>query len=124
MIRITTIFLCLILAGAAAGRYRAEESVRKTRVELEKLETSKLEEVRSIQMLRAEIAYLENPERLTKIAKTQTELRPSATDQMLTVRQFAAALSGDEEYIDPEAPVTPSDVISNAIAMAQVIDAE
>lgn len=123
MIRITTIFLCLLLAAAAAGRYRAEESVRKTRAELEKLETSRLEELRSIQMLRAETAYLENPERLAKIAEAQTDLRPSAPDQTLSARQFAAAMGDDAPSQDEDAPV-PDSVIANALAMAQLSDAQ
>lgn len=124
MIRITTIFLCLLLAAAAAGRYRAEESVRKARSELEKLETSRLEELRTIQMLRAETAYLENPERLAKIAEERTDLRPSDRDQILSARQFAAAV-GDEEAPaeDFDAPL-PGGVIANAIAMAEAADAQ
>ncbi len=124
MIRITTIFLCLLLAAAAAGRYRAEVSVRETRMELEKLETSKLEEIRSIQMLRAEVAYLENPERLAKIAKAKTDLRPSERAQTLTAQEFAAAF-GDETALPDEKPAVPqNDVILHALAMAQLADAQ
>lgn len=122
MIRITTIFLCLLLAAAAAGRYRAEESVRRTRAEIEKLETSRLEELRAIQTLRAETAYLENPERLAKIAEERTDLRPSARDQMLSPRQFAAAV-GNEDAPQEDAPL-PSGVIANAIAMAEAADTQ
>lgn len=124
MIRITTIFLCLLLAAAAAGRYRAEESVKKARDELEKLETSRLEELRAIQMLRAETAYLENPDRLARIAEEQTDLRPSERNQVLSARQFAAAVGGEsapaEEFDSP----LPSGVIADAIAMAQAADAQ
>ncbi len=120
MIRITTIFLCLLLAAAAAGRYRAEVSVRETRMELEKLETSKLEEQQSIQMLRAEVAYLESPERLAKIAKAKTDLRPSESDQMLSAQEFAAAFGESEAFPDDE-PATPQgDVILHALAMAPI----
>ena len=124
MIRITTIFLCLLLAAAAAGRYRAEVSVKETRAEIKRLETSKLEETRSIQMLRAEVAYLENPERLATIAETQTDLRPSDQEQILNARQFATAMNGEEAEDEPDASVPPGDVITNAIAMAQLADAE
>ena len=124
MIRVTTIFLCLLLAAAAAGRYRAEVSVKETRSELKRLELSKVEELRSIQILRADVAYLENPQRLAEIADAKTDLRPSEHGQILTAREFAVLMNGvdfDEEA-DPE--FTPSDVITNAIAMAQISDAQ
>jgi len=118
MIRITTIFLCLLLAAAAAGRYRAEESVRKTRAELQKLETSALEEQRAIKMLRAEIAYLENPARLAQVAKTRTQLRPSDRDQLLSAREFGVAMRGDADETEQPVAPPPSSVITNAVAMA------
>ncbi len=124
MIRITTIFLCMLLAAAAAGRYRAEVSVKEARSELKRLEISKSEELRSIQMLRAEVAYLENPDRLSKIAEAKTGLRPSARDQLLTARQFAVIMNGVDGEADAEAAPVPDDVITNAIAMAQLANAE
>ena len=124
MIRITTIFLCLLLAAAAAGRYRAEESVRKTRAELEKLEISALEEERAVQMLRAEIAYLENPARLAKVAETRTDLRPSNRGQLLSARQFALAMRGEAGVAEEFDAPPPSSVITNAVAMALNQDVE
>lgn len=118
MIRITTIFLCLLLAAAAAGRYRAEVSVRETRMELEKLETSKLEEERSIQMLRAEVAYLESPERLAKIAKAKTDLRPSESGQTPNAQEFAAAFRDEDDVSDEELVPPEGDLILHALAMA------
>ncbi len=123
MIRVTTIFLCLLLAAAAAGRYRAEEAVRKSRAELENLEISKNEELRSIQTLRAEIAYLENPARLATIARSQTDLRPSERSQLLSARQFADAF-GDEAETPDSYDAPPSSVIINAMAMALNVDVE
>lgn len=120
MIRITTIFLCLILAAAAAGRYQAEESVRKTQRQLDRLELERAEELRAIQMLRAEIAYLENPERLSKIADAKTDLRPSATKQILNAREFATAVGAvDDDGPSSDEPIPPA-IIENAIAMAQL----
>ena len=112
-----------MLAAAAAGRYRAEVSVKETRSELKRLELSKVEELRSIQILRADVAYLENPQRLSEIANSKTDLRPSERGQILTAREFAVLMNGVEfdEKSDPD--FTPSDVITNAIAMAQISDA-
>lgn len=122
MIRITTIFLCIVLAAAAFGRYRAEVSVRELREEIEKIETSQIEELRSIQMLRAEIAYLENPDRLAKIADMKTDLRPSDGDQLMNAQEFAVAFGLEEAAPEVERP--SSDVILNAMAMAQLAEAE
>ena len=91
MIRISTIFLCILLAVAAVGRYRAEAAVKEARQELERLEIEEVEQRRAIQMLRAEIAYLENPERLARIAAAKTDLRPSQGVQTLDAGQFATA---------------------------------
>jgi cell division protein FtsL len=122
MIRITTIFLCIVLAAAAFGRYRAEVSVRELREEIDRIETSQVEELRSIQMLRAEIAYLENPERLAKIAEAKTELRPSNGEQVLSAQEFAAAFGVDAQSLETDAP--QSDIILNAMAMAQLTEIE
>lgn len=122
MIRITTIFLCIVLAAAAFGRYRAEVSVRELREEIDKIETSQIEELRSIQMLRAEIAYLENPDRLAKIADVKTDLRPSKSEQLMNAREFAVAFGLEEEA--PEEGSPQHDVILNAMAMAQLTEAE
>ena len=121
MIRITTIFLCIVLAAAAFGRYKAEVAVKERHDEIDRIETSQIEELRSIQMLRAEIAFLENPERLATIAKTKTDLRPSVGDQVVSAQEFASAF-GVGEPVTEQAP--DSDIILNAMAMAQLTDAE
>ena len=123
MIRIATIFLCILLAAAAVGRYRAEVSVREARQELERLEAAKLEELRDIQMLRAEIAFLENPERLAKIATAKTDLRPSHGGQTVTARQFAAAFADEDAPLSDEPQPSKNDVILHALKMAQLADA-
>lgn len=123
MIRITTIFLCVLLAAAAFGRYRAEVSVRELREDIQQIETSQVEELRSIQMLRAEIAYLENPDRLAKVAGTKTDLRPSDSAQLVNAREFAVLL-GDTDYVAEEAPAQEGDVILHALAMAQLTDVQ
>lgn len=124
MIRITTIFLCVLLAAAAFGRYRAEVSVRELREDIEKIETSQVEELRAIQMLRAEIAYLENPDRLAKVAASKTDLRPSSGEQLVNAREFAELLGAEIETVEDVAPAEPSDVILHALAMAQLTDAQ
>ena len=93
MIRVSMIFLVLLLFGAAAGRYRAEVSVREARTEIGAMEAAKQSELREIQMLRAEIAYLENPDRLSKIADIATDLEPLSSRQLLTADDFVLAFA-------------------------------
>lgn len=116
MIRFTMVFLCLILAGAAAGRYHAEVRVKEKREEIKALEQEKARELAEIQLLRAEIAYLESPERLTKIAEKITDLAPLTGAQLLTADDFAVAFGREEA---PAAkPESDFDTILHAIALA------
>jgi hypothetical protein len=91
-------------------------------MELEKIEIGKSEELRVIQTLRAEIAYLENPARLADIAQSKTDLRPSTPRQILSAREFAAVYGDEPET--PENLAPPSNVIFNAMAMALNVDVE
>lgn len=124
MFRITTIFLCVLFLAAVAGRYSAEESVRAAKEELEKLDTEYAEEVRQVQMLRAEIAYLENPDRLSKIAAAKTDLRPPEATEMLNAKEFRSAMAGEETEAETELPPLNDAIIANAIAMVQLADGE
>lgn len=91
MLRVTMLLLCLILAAAAAGRYKAEAAVRETREELRRLDRTKTQELTKIQVLRAEVAYLESPERLAAIAAKMTDLEPLTGAQLLTAEDFKVA---------------------------------
>lgn len=93
MLRIATLLLCILLTAAAAGRYQAEVSVREAREEIKKLEQEKIDEARRIQVLRAELAWLESPDRLAKIAREKTELEPLTGKQLISSAQFVSALS-------------------------------
>ncbi len=120
MIRITMLFLCFLLAAAAAGRYKAEVSVRETRQDIYKLQQEKAQELRKIQTLRAEIAYLESPERLAKIAEKKTDLRPLVGAQLLTADQFVAVF-GDPDVIPAQRDPNLDDaIILRALAMADL----
>lgn len=96
MLRLTMILLCFVLAAAAAGRYKAEAAVRETRTELRQLDQAKTLEATKIQVLRAEVAYLESPERLGVIATKMTDLKPLSGAQLLTADDFKVAF-GDRE---------------------------
>jgi len=96
MLRIATLLLCLLLAAASAGRYRAEVAVRDTNDKIKKIEKEQEKERRTIQMLRAELAFLESPERLAKIAEEKTLLKPLIGQQFLTTSEFINMLTGIE----------------------------
>ena len=118
MFRITSIFLCALFLAAVAGRYSAEESVSSAQEALERLEVEHAEEMRRVQMLRAEIAYLESPERLAKVARATTDLAPPEPGSLLTAQQFKSAMVGDEDQQDGADAIPNDNVIENAIAVA------
>lgn len=93
MMRLTTLLLCLILAAAAAGRYKAEVAVRDAKSEIKALDRQKAEELSSIQVLRTEVAFLERPERLAEIADAVTELKPLTGAQLMTAEDYELAFA-------------------------------
>jgi hypothetical protein len=121
MMRLTTFLLCLLLAAAAAGRYQAEAAVRETRLELRRLDKEKSKELSQIQVLRAEIAYLESPERLSAIAGKMTDLEPLSGAQLYSADDFELAFD-DKAASDEKAEagaVDPFDVAALAAAPAR-----
>lgn len=126
MVRLTMIMLCFLLAAAAAGRYQAEVSVREAKREIKDLDHAKQKELSEIQVLRAEIAYLESPERLAKIAARVTDLEPLAGRQLMTADEFVLAF-GDKDNAGASPALTAQpdgDVILHALAMADITHTE
>jgi len=117
MLRVSTFLLCLLLAAASAGRYRAEVAVRETRQSIGDLERTKAEEERRIQVLRAELAFLENPERLAKIAREKTELEPLTGHQLLSPKEFLTAMGADD-IIDRSSAIS----LKTAAAKSKLIE--
>ncbi|MEL7487060.1 MAG: hypothetical protein AAGJ87_07590 [Pseudomonadota bacterium] len=117
MIRTSMILLCLVLGAAAAGRYQAEVRVKKMRQEIQQLEAERSSELSKIRLLRAEVAYLESPERLAVIAERATKLEQMTSAQLLTADDFIIAF-GDAPRQKPDRGAPDRDVIQHAIAMA------
>lgn len=121
MVRLTMLLLCLLLAAAAAGRYQAEVAVRDARQSIRTLGAEKASEMQQIQMLRAEIAYLENPERLATLARKLTDLRPLSADQLMTADDFRLAFApeGGAVVADPASEQHP--VAAARVALADSV---
>lgn len=118
MVRLTMILLCFLLAAAAWGRYRAEASVREARREIQELERAEAKETSQVQVLRAEIAYLESPERLATIARRVTALQPLSGRQVMTADEFLAAFGDPASASHLARPPADRDVIVHALALA------
>ncbi len=118
--RLTTLLLCLILAAAAAGRYKAEDEVRDARSEVRELDAKKARELSSIQVLRAEVAFLERPERLAEIAESvvglERDLEPLTGAQLMTAEDFelAFAIAAERRRMPGEAAVPASGAVTVA----------
>ncbi len=116
MIRISTIFFCLLLAAAAVGRYRAEASVRAERAEIDQIEQGIKQEQARISKLQLEVEVLESPKRLAQLGAANKNLQPIQPHQVLTAEKFAA-LMGDEAAQDQ--PANESFIV-DAIAMSDL----
>lgn len=116
MVRLTMLLLCLLLAAAAAGRYQAEIAVRESRKEIESLKAKRATELQQIQTLRAEIAYLENPERLAILASKLTDLKPVSASQLMSASEFRVAFSSEADIPLEQAEEAPS----GRMALAQI----
>ena len=119
MFRLTMILLSLLLAAAAAGRYKAETAVREKRSQIERLTQAKDAELSAIQVLRAEMAYLESPERLAHVAGIATELQPLTGAQLVTADEFLLALGADELAVETEQPAKAPAAATLAMADAR-----
>ncbi len=96
------------------------------------IEAAKAREQEEIRLLRAEIAYLEGPERLSRIARNLTELKPLTGAQLMTAEDFILAFGepagGDYARPDgegaPKSPPLPpgADPIAVAVASATSLD--
>lgn len=106
MLRISTFLLCVLLAAAAAGRYQAEVQVRQEREAIRNLEAESKEEERRIQVLKAEVAWLESPDRLSKIAREKTGLEPLTGQQLLTSREFVSVVTASQMAYEESQPQT------------------
>ncbi|WP_306249818.1 hypothetical protein [Parvularcula sp. IMCC14364] len=118
MIRFATIFFCLLLAAAAAGRYQAEAGVRAQKAEIQSVEQRIAEEEAAISQLDLQVEVLESAERLARLSAQRLVLAPVHSDQLHTAEEFASLLRLDLPDAGTLAPARKNDFIVDAIAMA------
>jgi hypothetical protein len=123
MVRLTLILLCFLVAAAAAGRYQAEVSVRETRRQIQELDKAREQELSEIQLLRAEVAYLEGPDRLAKLAaERMPDLRPVSAGQLMSAEEFVIGFGNGADIPARRAPPRRPDGAQPALAMAELSD--
>ena len=89
--------LFLIGVGLTVGLYYVKTRAQSARAEALRLEAQLEAEHAAILVLQAEIAHLENPERLQKLAMTELNLSPIKTDQFLAPDQVEMRLPTKSE---------------------------
>jgi hypothetical protein len=117
MIRISTIFFCLLLAAAAAGRYQAEAKVRADKAEIRDIEQQIEMEEQQISKLKLEVEVLESGQRLSQLAVHKLDLTSMKPYQLHTADEFAALLELPVDTASGQQDKN-GDFILDAIAMA------
>ena len=111
------IFLTLLLAAAAAGRFHAEAEVRRSEREIERLDREADVLSANVERVRLDVEVLESAGRLSKLNASNLALGTVRAEQLLDDRSLAGVIGLPSEGI--ESPVAPGvDVIGNAIGMA------
>lgn len=106
--KLSLVFLALCMIAAASGRYATEITVKNARAELAAMKEAKAEIVDRRDVLRAEIAHLENPARLLALVRADAELAPLAPHQMVRMSRAIAIIEG-------RAQARPPKVLASAI---------
>jgi len=97
--RMTGFLLFLIGVALTVGLYYVKTRAQTARKHAVKLERQIEQEEAGLRVLRAEIAYLENPERLKTLSETHLGMEPIAVKDVLEVKDIISEFSLRE---DPE----------------------
>lgn len=93
MKRITRLLWPLLFAGLVFGLYNLKAQVEVREKELAKAQRAIEEEREAIEVLRAEWSYLNQPERLRRLAAVRLELQPVAARQLASPERLAQRLA-------------------------------
>jgi len=88
--RMTGFLLFLIGVALTVGLYYVKTRAQTARKQAVKIERQVAQEEASIRVLQAEIAYLENPERLKLLSETHLGLKPVAVKDVLELKDIVS----------------------------------
>lgn len=75
--------------GLTVGLYYVKIRAQSAKLEVARLERLVSEERVAVSVLRAEIAFLENPERISRLAQSELGLKPVGGDQIVTITDIS-----------------------------------
>jgi hypothetical protein len=93
MKRVTRLLWPLLFAGLVIGLYNLKAQVEDQEKELARIQRAIEDERDTIQVLRAEWSYLNQPERLRRLAAAKLDLQPVAQRQMASMERLAQRLA-------------------------------
>jgi cell division protein FtsL len=87
--RMTAFILFIIGVGLTVTLYYVKTNAQSSKRQLVKLERQISTEDAAVRVLKAEIAYLENPARLNELSQTQLGLEPIKAERVITQADIA-----------------------------------
>lgn len=100
----TLIWMCLA-AAAGTALFHTSESVHQITTQLEEAQRKIRQEQENLRVLEAEWSYLNQPERLEKLAEQLPELQPAQSRQILAASDVPKP--GDAPPAAPKPEITP-----------------
>jgi len=95
--RLGWIVAMVLFVGLLVGLYSIKARTLSAKAQVRALEQELVHEKLAMQMLAAEIAHLENPERLRTLASEQLGLQPTPVSRTLTLSEAATTMARRED---------------------------
>ncbi len=95
--RVGWYFAMAVFVGMLVALYAIKAKTLNAKTRVHSLEQTLLHEKQALQLLSAEIAHLESPERLRRLAKEQLGLQPTSISRTLTLSEAANNLARRDE---------------------------
>ncbi len=121
MMRISTIFFCVLLAATVAGRYQAVATVRADKKEIRAIEAQIEEEERRVSQLNLDVQVLESTTRISQLSQHRLDLTTVKPYQLSTAEDFATLIAMPLPMARPVFEQQDQDFILDAIAMADIM---
>ena len=88
--RMTSFILFAIGVALTVGLYYVKTRAQSARIEATHLQSLIEQEEAGLRVLRAEVAYLENPERLQALSQTLLGLKPISVSKVISIEDIAS----------------------------------